>query len=496
MTTQGTADTVGVGRGAPSFGLSWPLLVMALAFLGNLTPRLLNDPDTYWHLATANWMFEHAGIPSTDPFSHTVPGAPWQAHEWLSEVLLGVAYRLAGWAGPVMLAAAAFATSLALICRHLLRHMEPIHALGITALAALLLEGHLLARPHVLAFPLIAAWGIALVQAREAGRAPAWPWALVMAAWANLHGSFPLGIGLAAFFAIEATWTSQAGERRQAAWAWGRFVMLALLAAFVTPHGVNGLIYAVDVNRMTFSLDNISEWKSPDFHEFQPLEVALMAGALAVLLRGLRLPLMHAVLVLGFLHLALVHQRHADFLALLVPVAVAELVGRQWGRQAGTGPAAVLDRWFHSLAAPARPLGMAAVGALLLGAACLVARSGTFEPPSETTPDAAVQAALGAGPGGQVMNSYQFGGYLIFSGIAPAIDGRADVYGDAFVADYIDAIKLKAPERFIKLLEQQHIGWTLFSPNTPAVVLLDYLPGWRRIYSDKTAVVHVRSRQD
>jgi hypothetical protein len=35
----------------------------------------------------------------------------------------------------------------------------------------------------------------------------------------------------------------------------------------------------------------------------------------------------------------------------------------------------------------------------------------------------------------------------------------------------------------------------LISPNWPAVVLLDHLPGWRRLYADDIAVVHVRDGQ-
>jgi hypothetical protein len=35
----------------------------------------------------------------------------------------------------------------------------------------------------------------------------------------------------------------------------------------------------------------------------------------------------------------------------------------------------------------------------------------------------------------------------------------------------------------------------LLHPKTPAVVLLDHLPGWRRLYADDIAVVHVREDQ-
>lgn len=476
-----------------SRGLSWPLLVAAAGFLMAINPTLLIDADTYWHVATGRWIFDHLAVPEADPFSHTMRGAPWVAHEWLSEVLLAGAYRFFGWSGPVALAAGAYGVTLAMLCRHLLRHLEPVHALGLAVLAAGLIQDHLLARPHALAYPAIAAWGIALVRAREAGAAPAWYWALLMTFWANLHGSFVLGLGLAGFFAIEAVVAAPAAERRQALLDWGRFILLALLAALLTPHGWGGLAFALKFHGMEYSMKVIGEWRSPDFHQFQPLELGLMVGALAVLLRGLRLPTPRVLLVLGLLHLALVHARHTEILGIVVPLAVAPALGAQWRSAPGEGRAAAMDRWFVALAAPARIPAILLTLSLLAGAACLVAQSGALRPAKAITPEAAVQAAQAAASGGQVLNSYHFGGYLIFSGIAPYIDGRADMYGDDFLAAYGHAVKLEAGDSLPRLLERQHIGWTLLAPGLPAVALLDHLPGWRRLYADDTAVVHVRS---
>ncbi|MGN5478967.1 hypothetical protein ACTMU2_24310 [Cupriavidus basilensis] len=65
---------------------------------------------------------------------------------------------------------------------------------------------------------------------------------------------------------------------------------------------------------------------------------------------------------------------------------------------------------------------------------------------SPSLPREAVRAALAAGASGPVFNSYNFGGYLIFSGIAPIIDGRADLYGDDFVRRYVEAYSGNAGE--------------------------------------------------
>ena len=41
-------------------------------------------------------------------------------------------------------------------------------------------------------------------------------------------------------------------------------------------------------------------------------------------------------------------------------------------------------------------------------------------------------------------------------------------------------------------LKRYDIGWTIFAPDSRIVAILDHEPGWRRLYADATAVVHVR----
>jgi hypothetical protein len=89
-------------------------------------------------------------------------------------------------------------------------------------------------------------------------------------------------------------------------------------------------------------------------------------------------------------------------------------------------------------------------------------------------------------------NEYAFGGYLIFTGIKPYIDGRADMYGDDFVAEYL-AIAGGAQPDVDRAFERWNITWTILSPREPLVRLLDKTPGWRRIYADAFAVVQART---
>src|SRR5579859_6119687 len=158
----------------PPMTLAGPLWLGAAIYglLLMVGERLLNDPDTYWHIAAGRWIWEHAAVPTTDPFSHTLPGAPWLAHEWLAELILAGAYAALGWAGVVALTALAVATSLILLMRALERVVRPAVALGATAMTFFLMAAHLTARPHALALPILVAWAAALVRARDRSGVP------------------------------------------------------------------------------------------------------------------------------------------------------------------------------------------------------------------------------------------------------------------------------------------------------------------------------------
>ena len=91
-----------------------------------------------------------------------------------------------------------------------------------------------------------------------------------------------------------------------------------------------------------------------------------------------------------------------------------------------------------------------------------------------------------------VLNGYSFGGPLILAGIRPYIDGRADMYGDDFTLDLVDMMRGDI-DRFRRADRRWGFAWTILPANARLVPKLDREPGWRRLYSDRWAVVHVRA---
>ncbi|MDP3618950.1 MAG: hypothetical protein Q8R63_04065 [Ramlibacter sp.] len=482
-------------RGSAGWQLSWPLLAGLTAYLYALGvgQGMLIDGDTYWHVATGRWMFDHRVIPSVDPFSHSMAGAAWTAHEWLSEIILAGAHQLGGWTLVVGVTSAAFAVTHAILMRALLRWLEPVYALLFTVLAVVMTVEHLLARPHIIALPLLVVWTVELVRASEERRTPAWWMWPLMTLWANLHGGFTFGLVLVCVMALEAVVLSPPTQRASTARAWAIWFALALGASLVTPHGINGLLFTWHVLfNLGPVLASIGEWRSPDFHTFNALELWLLAGLALVLHQGLRLPPLRLIVVLGLLHMALKHARYIEMVGLLAPLFVAGPFAQQWHRASeGRAQLERVDRFFDRLSVPAGASAILATLVLAIGATFWVNRSRPMEPPA-SIPVQAVAEALKAGVAGPVLNSYGLGGYLIYMGIPVYIDGRADMYGARFAEEYIEAMSLQTAEAFDKLLEKYRIAWTLLMPHSPAAALLDRTPGWKRLYTDKAAVVHVR----
>ena len=117
-------------------------------------------------------ILDHQTFPRVDIYSFTKAGEPWISTSWLAQILYAETYELAGWAGPVILAAASVAVTFALLAFILSRRVPPIYAAIIMPVALALSASHLLARPHVLALPVMLAWVNGLVSASESRRGP------------------------------------------------------------------------------------------------------------------------------------------------------------------------------------------------------------------------------------------------------------------------------------------------------------------------------------
>jgi hypothetical protein len=460
------------------------ITVMAVACF---SARVFIDGDTNWHVAAGRWILAHHTVPATDPFSYTYAGHRWIAHEWLSEVMMALAYLAAGWSGVVLLIGLAAALAFALIADELRLWMGPVgQAVGL-ALCFACLEPFLYARPHILATPVLVFWTRRLLAARREGRAPSIALTPLMALWANMHASFIFGLGIIGPFALEAL--LERGHRLRVIRDWGAFGLLAGAFALATPHGLAGIEFPFQVLGLKV-LPNILEWRGATFGEPTLFEGALLGVLFLGLWRGVRVPPLRLILLVGLAHMALQHVRQQAVLAALAPLLLAEPFGRAL-QPARDGPRLAripgfTPPWRVPSVAVASMIAVVALGvAAVRLAAPLVRRDNPNVP---VTAFAHVPPQLLGQP---VLNEYAFGGYLIFKGVKPYVDGRADMYGDAWVQEYLALVGGQQPD-VDRAFKRWDIRWTILAPKDALVRQLDARPGWKRVYSDPFAVVQAR----
>jgi len=458
--------------------LLFAVFVLAVPPLIASNGDIFGDGDVSWHIAAGRWIMENGRIPTTDPFSHSMPGQSWVAHEWLPEIAYAFAFDQASFAGVAAVVALALMSLAAITFAWLRPRVGPIALLAAFASLYLVLQPFYLARPHVIAWIFLAGWTASLLAARSKDRLPSWWLLTLMLVWANVHASFLIGFIVAGAIGlddcIEHRW------KRARVMRWVAFGVAGLIVTLINPSGIHGLIYPFSVSGMS-SLPAITEWgaSTPQFSPYFYVVLLLMMGI--VLLKRPKFSIGELLLLLLILGMAFMHLRHQ---AVFIIIAVLIVTPKLSDRSAEAG-----QLLFHS--AKERRLWLG--GAALLAAAILGLRAIVPLTPKETYSNprgllAHVPAELRAQP---VLNEYSMGGPLILAGIKPFIDGRSDMYGDAFTQNYL---KIVSGDRraFAEAVRRYAIRWTMLQKGDGLVKVLDASPEWKRLYSDRVGVIHVQ----
>ncbi len=153
------------------------------------------DPDLYGHLRFGLDLIRTRHLTTVDPYSFT-QGVPWTNHEWLSELFFGLAYRQGGIPGLIVLKIAILSAAIVLMARMLRPVGEP-HRYWLLAVAIVGLAPIGLAfRPQLWTILALAAL-CRLLATRRLRWLP-----LLFAVWANLHGGWIVGLGVAGLWLV------------------------------------------------------------------------------------------------------------------------------------------------------------------------------------------------------------------------------------------------------------------------------------------------------
>ena len=416
------------------------LLGTALLLLGIFATEI-GDTDSWWHLATGRYILEEARLPVPDPFSYTSelgePSYPGEekvrrfnlTHEWLAQVVWYVIYLVGGFPALVLWKACL----LGLVCAaagYLAAERSRSFLAGIMgALAAApVLTMFSAGRPALLTFLFVALF-VVILERHRSGRADRLVWLLVPLEllWANSHGGFFLG-----WVTIGAYWVGSrrlSSERRRGL----LYVSAAVfLAAGVNPNGFR-IFEVLPAYRASFLTSTLIEWKPP-FLWGPPYtyNVLLYSAAGLLLLSWRRVRLTDVLLFAAFAGASLTAFRNTPLIAFLAPVLVAAYGGPLVGAiPARFGPLRLPVQAPRYLAITAA----VAILAVFIQQAC-AGRVFQLRAAEWKFPATAARFLEENQLDQPMFNSYEFGGYLLWS-LWPMqktfIDGRAlneSVYRD------------------------------------------------------------------
>ena len=473
-----------------------------LAFIFILAAGEITDPDFFWHLANGRLIWETRTIPRVDPFSFTAHGKEWICHEWLSELIMyGVEHTL-GEAGLIALGALTITGAFGLVLART-RGTEdgsvvsPYPAALATLLAALSSLPTWGVRPQMVTL-LFASITLYILE----GGKPLWALVPLQVLWVNMHGGFLLGPTLT-FACALGTAIEGRRERCPAARirARRRFAQLCLTgvaqiaASLVNPYGARMLVYPLQTLTSNAMREYIVEWHSPDFHApgFQPLAVLILALMGTFTLSRKRPTAPRLVLLLGATYAALSSARHIPFLAIVAAPVLGEQIAGLRDKSAGGQEGKYTG---HVRTLITRPVSgtfaicLALVLIAGLSAACAwrlqVAAGNNDAVQMKHYPVRAVDFMEAHHITGPLFNRYSWGGYLIWRGYTPFIDGRADVYGDEFLKTYVEIYDARVSPH--EIFEQYGINCALVEVKSPIATLLEE-SGWHRVYQDELAAV-------
>lgn len=482
-------------------------LVVAILFVAlfAMAVRAPADTDTWWHLRAGRETVESGHILQVDLFSHPRYGSPWVNHSWLSQVVLYWLFHSFSYAGLGLWMAAVI--TVAFLFVYLQMEGDPYSRAFIVVLAAATSSAIWVARPQLFSFLLTAVVAYVLYLFKWRGLNRLWLLLPIFVLWANLHAGYALGFMVLAAFAVGEVFNrllaliAPADPERDPMLSWrgiGMVIGVAVLSAallVLNPYGTRMWTYYLDTVGIGALQDFIQEWQSPDFHPLytHPFIWLLLATLAAMGLSGRRADGTDLALVGMFTYASLLAGRNfGPFALVTAPVLsrhVAALLTRLgWSRWLGAIGRSSVVRGAVNLV-----LLLAVVGLAIVKVWTPLTPAFNEREQRKSLPVDAAAWILENRPEGEMFNSYNWGGYLIWS-LYPHYrvfaDGRTDLYGDEFLRRYLE-VQLGRPG-FEEALAEYDINLVLTYPDDALSLRLKCAGGWEEVYKDDVAVIWVR----
>ncbi len=491
------------------------ILFISTFFFFVLRGTIAQDPDFGWHVRIGELIATTGKIPTTDPFSYTMPSYHFVDHEWLTDILLAKIYS---WIGvfPITVGFAFLGIcALFIASRGADKRWIPVPLF----LAAGTLFEFMGIRPQIISWVLLALLMFLLWQKTIWKR---WRFfvPLLFLLWANIHGGFAIGIVV-----LSITILGQMIEQRQVERKNLLVLFLSLIATCINPYGYHLWIEVFKSLADPTLRSSIQEWYPAIY--FTNIAFWIYAAlSLFLILRYRKLFSVTTVVLYGFLLISgLASMRNIPIFVIVsffptmqaISYLYAESGKHLYGKER-------FAKAYVGFSIICLCLFLPQLGAFLYGTYILKEGHNTY-------PEGAVAYLRENTPQQHIFSSYDWGGYLIWQ--LPSqkvfIDGRMPSWRNTSApstessyafGEYTGILKKEIP--FTTIIDKYDIDTVLVSTSdlkeqhlklfgvdveksaflkrffrstisfAPVVSTIKRL-GWKEVYRDNTAVIFQKS---
>ena len=485
----------------------YPIIALLLILI--IAVRTPLDTDMWWHLRAGEETLSNREVYSVDTFSFTRDGSDWINHSWLSQVVMYFLFQAASYYGISIWVGLCAVLSMLFVYLNMKGH--PLLRSAVLLFAAVVSSVVWSPRPQIHSLVLFSLIGYLIIKYKETKELRYLVFFLpIFALWGNLHGGYVLGIiflgtviageilnkVLFKEFPQNLTWRELG--------LFASFTFLSIIAVLINPFGLD--MWRIPFNTVEVeTLQNlINEWASPDFHKaFQQPMLWMMLGVFSLMgLSKTEIDGTELVPLAAFSWAALVARRNFGPFAIIAAPIFSKYLAcllEEWIRVAKRKYTAIenmLDKTNQSNM-ELKPgiknlINLILIGLLTVGVVWKVIDVNQpgliLNAERKIFPVEAVEWLEISGIKGNVLNEYNWGGYLIWHlrDIHVFVDGRTDLYGDEILSKWQQA--LHGENGWQDMILQEDIAVILIR-NDNLYKLHFLTDGWVELYEDELSVL-------
>lgn len=410
------------------------LMTATVCAIAALLVRQFNSPDIWWQIAIGRNIIDTMAVPHLDHFSAAGWGRSYHDSHWLFQIVLAIADRIGGTDAVGVIPVAIWSAAFICCYRSIRRWLSPSASCLLLFVVAVSCNYRFTPRPEIITCLMITLYYL-LLQARKYTKFSELAlFAVLQVIWSNSHGLFVIGPFMAGSYLAEAAWRKMRHEQSELLHC-TKLLAILLAASLCTPFGMNGWSYALQIAgeagpsaheiyknleelRPTFSSGMLPH---PEFWGFSLLLAASVVGVFSLAARR-QLSNSRLLIIIALLATAATGRRNIPLFTLTAAPFIAEtcrdllprfrrpdlyktalglgLIAFTWFPLSGR-----YYQWFHY-----EPLRFG-IGV-----------------PTGAQPAGLPEFLRQTGFSGQLYNNDLFGGFCLYHGILPLVDGRWEVY--------------------------------------------------------------------